>query len=97
MYKIFNTRYVYILESEEGKFYTGMTWNIRLRIFRHNGLLWGGGKYTEPRRPWFLVHLERYSNGEEAHAREVEVKAMSHAEKKNLIDRASKQDILSAI
>jgi len=90
--------YVYIVECKDETFYTGITWNIRRRIEQHNGVSWlPGAKYTKSRRPVFLVHLEKYPSRREAHKRELEIKEFSHAEKQELINHATKGDILSAI
>ncbi len=91
------SHYVYILSCADGTFYTGITWNLRLRIARHNGLFWGGGKYTSIRRPVFLVHIERLNSRKDACKRELEIKAMSHPQKEHLIASTTKEQILSAI
>jgi putative endonuclease len=77
--------YVYILEGNDGSFYTGVTKNLQLRVRRHNGLLWGGAKYTRTRRPWFLVYFERYSTRGEALRREHQIKQLSKEQKRELI------------
>lgn len=74
-----------------------MTWNLRLRIARHNGLLWGGAKYTKTRRPWFLVYVEKYASRSEACVREYEIKQMTHSQKRALAASISKEDILNAL
>lgn len=91
--------YVYIIEGNDGDFYTGMTNSIRRRLNEHNGKgRWKNPKaWTYKRMPVFLVHLERYPNKMMAHARELEIKELSHQEKVDLISKASKADILSAI
>ena len=94
-----NPYYVYIIEGSDGMFYTGMTKSIRRRLNEHNGR----GRWRNPRAwtfrrmPMFLVHLEKHSDRKSAHARELELKGLSVAEKKVLIVMTSKEQILSAI
>lgn len=90
--------YVYMVEGKDGHFYTGITSNVRRRLEQHNGISWWpGARYTESRRPVFLVHLEKYKTRSEAFIRERKIKEMSHKEKESLIGGHTKSDILSAI
>jgi putative endonuclease len=94
-----NPHYVYIIEGTDGKFYTGITKNIRRRLNEHNGK----GRWRNPhawtfrRMPMFLVHLEKHPDRKSAHARELELKNMPPEGKKALIAVTSKEQILSAI
>ena len=94
-----NPHYVYIIEGTDGKFYTGMTKNIRRRLNEHNGKgRWRNPKaWTFKRMPMFLVHLEKHPDKKSARSRELELKELSHSEKKTLILSTSKEQILSAI
>jgi len=90
--------YVYILICRDGHYYTGQTNNIRKRINQHNGVgFWKGAKYTKARRPVFLQHLERFPDRKSAISREKEIKELGHEEKKEIIESATKAEILSAI
>jgi putative endonuclease len=89
--------YVYIVEGKNGNFYTGITWNVRKRIRQHNGLKWGGAKFTDHERPIFLVHIERFNSRKEAVHRELEIKSFSHNQKKELIQKTTKEQVLAAI
>lgn len=90
--------YVYIVECKDESFYTRITGNIKRRIAQHNGLSWlPGSRYTKKRRPVFLVHLEEYETRAEARKREKEIKPLSQKEKRDLIKKTSKADILSVI
>lgn len=61
-------RYVYIIECEDGSFYTGRTWKPGLRYDQHlSGL---GSKYTAKHRVKKLAYLEDYEDFEEASLRE---------------------------
>lgn len=92
-----NPYYVYIVECADQTLYTGITWNIRKRIKQHNGLTCGGSKYVRSRRPVSLVLVEKCTSHREACRREIEIKAMSRAEKKELISKTTKEDLLSSI
>jgi putative endonuclease len=94
-----NPHYVYIIEGTDEKLYTGITKSIRRRLNEHNGKgRWRNpGAWTFRRMPMFLVHLEKHPDRKSAHARELEIKLMSAAEKKALIAATSKEQILSAI
>lgn len=90
--------YVYILVCRDNTFYTGYTANIRQRINQHNGVsFWPGAKYTKSRRPVFLQHLERFPRRKDAIKRELEIKAMTHEEKSDLVQQTTKEQILNAI
>lgn len=87
-----------MVECKDGTFYTGITWNVRRRIEQHNGLSFlPGAKYTKSRRPVFLVYLEKYPSRREANRREQEIQEFSHEKKRELIDNATKADILGSI
>lgn len=94
-----NPYYVYIIEGNDGEFYTGMTKSIRRRLNEHNGKGWrvNPRAWTFKRMPMFLVHLEKYPDRKSAHARELEIKPFSVKEKKALIETTTKDQILSAI
>lgn len=76
--------YVYILETKNGFYYTGMTWNPAIRFEQHlSGL---GGKYTSKYGVHKLVYLEEHEDFELARQREVQIKDFSRKKKKQLID-----------
>lgn len=94
----YKSYYVYIVVCKDDNFYTGQTGNIRMRLNQHNGVsYWPGAKYTKSRRPVFLQHLEKFQTRKDAMARENEIKQMPHTEKRDLIDKTSKDQILSAV
>jgi putative endonuclease len=77
--------YVYIVRCSDGSLYTGITRNLEKRIQRHNGLLWGGAKYTRSRRPVEYVYIEKYPTRKEAAQREYFIKHhMTKEEKERL-------------
>lgn len=77
--------YVYIAKCSDGSFYTGITHHPSIRIRQHNGILPGGAKYTQKRRPVFFIYMERWNSKNEARQRELKIKNMTHEEKAQLI------------
>ena len=66
--------YVYIIKSDEGKYYTGSTCNIEKRINQHNSRQFRG--WTNRYSNWKLVHSEIFDTRTEALKREKEIKRM---------------------
>jgi len=87
-----------MVKCSDGSFYTGITNDLERRISQHNGKTRGGAKYTHSRGPVELVYVEKYSTRKEAAKREWEIKhTLDHQGKTNLINKATKEDILRAI
>jgi len=65
--------HVYILQSEaDGSYYVGSTQDLDARVHRHNE---GRSKYTKTKRPWELVHTEKFPSRSDAVKRENQIKA----------------------
>lgn len=63
---------IYVLRSEkDGNLYTGQTNNLERRLKEHRS---GKVKSTKNRRPFILVHVEKFRTREEARWRERELK-----------------------
>ena len=62
--------YVYVLVSEDGKRYIGLTRNLRRRLEEHNR---GESRATKGRK-WKLVYYEAYLDGRDARRREKRLK-----------------------
>ena len=75
--------YVYMLQCQDGTFYTGWTNNIEKRLAQHN--LGQGARYTKCRLPVTLKYLEELPSKEEAMKREYRVKHLPRLEKAKLI------------
>jgi len=75
--------YTYIVRCADGTLYTGWTNDIRKRLEAHNS--GKGARYTKPRRPVELVHLEAYETKTEAMRREAAIKRLTREEKLTLI------------
>ena len=60
--------YCYVLQSTyNGKFYTGVTKNLKLRLEQHNKRLVRTTKYMVPLK---LIYFEGYMNKDDAYRRE---------------------------
>jgi putative endonuclease len=86
MTKIFH---VYILASQSGVLYTGVTGNLERRIRQHRGKENRGftGKYNVKKLVWFEAH----GNARSAIAREKEIKGWLRAKKIALIEAGNPQ------
>jgi putative endonuclease len=75
--------YVYIIECNNGTYYTGLTWKPELRYDQHlSGL---GGKYTAKHGVKSLVYFEEHTSYEDARKREKQIKGWSQAKKKSIL------------
>jgi len=75
--------FVYILHCLDKSFYTGYTDNLDARLKKHNS--GQAAKYTSGRRPVKLVYWEEHATKSLAMSREMKIKQLSRAEKKELI------------
>jgi putative endonuclease len=76
--------WVYVLRCADGTLYTGYTTDVERRVAEHDA--GEGAKYTRGRHPVELVHVEGYASRSAAMAREHEIKALSRAEKLQLVE-----------
>ncbi|MDD5432054.1 MAG: GIY-YIG nuclease family protein [Candidatus Omnitrophica bacterium] len=77
--------HVYIIECKDGKFYTGITKDLKRRLREHDS--GNGCKYTSCRAPVKLVHSEKALNRSRALKREAQIKQLSREAKLKLIKR----------
>jgi len=64
--------FIYIPRSlKDGSYYTGSTKDLIVRLERHNQ---GRTKYTKSKRPWELIHHEKYTDRSSAIKREQDIK-----------------------
>lgn len=76
--------FVYILELNNGLYYTGLTWDLPSRFEQHlSGL---GGKFTGKYGVRKLIYFEEHEDFELARKREIQIKDFSRKKKKELID-----------
>ena len=69
--------YLYIIQSECGHYYVGISEEIEYRINQHNE---GVSKWTSRYKGWHLVYSERYENLSKARQRENQIKRMKGGE-----------------
>lgn len=77
--------YTYMVECNDGSYYTGWTNHLEKRIQDHND--GKGAKYTKAKRPVTLVYYETFATKEEAMKREYAIKQMKRKEKEALIQK----------
>jgi len=79
--------FVYMLLCDDGSYYTGSTNNVALRFERHKKGY--GARYTRIRRPKSVVYVQRFATRAAAIRREMQIKSLSHSEKKELVSPAN--------
>ncbi|KJR97900.1 MAG: endonuclease [Desulfobulbaceae bacterium BRH_c16a] len=77
--------YVYIVRCLDSTYYTGITTDLARRMAEHNSARLGA-RYTRPRRPVVLVYSEPADSRGAAARREYQIKKMTPAGKKCLIE-----------
>lgn len=75
--------YVYILECEDGSYYTGTTWSPDKRWTQHLSSL--GSRYTSEHKVKSLAYLEEHDDIEVARNRERQIKGWTRQKKEKLI------------
>jgi predicted GIY-YIG superfamily endonuclease len=75
--------WVYIIECGDGSLYTGITTDVERRFEEH--ARGRGARYTRGRGPLKVVHTETSGTKSEALRRELAIKAMSPARKRQLV------------
>ncbi len=75
--------YLYILECDDGNFYTGITKDLQRRLQQH--ITGKGAKYTRSHGAVEMVYTENYLNRSEATIREMAIKKLSRVRKQKLI------------
>jgi putative endonuclease len=76
--------FVYILLCADKSFYTGITWNLGVRIFQHNNHI--KSALQNSKIPVILVYWERFDNRIKAAEREKEIKGWRREKKISLIN-----------
>lgn len=81
--------FTYILQSTDGRYYTGYTTNLEQRMKSHQE--GKGSKFIRGFGFGKLLYHETYSTKSEAMKREAEIKRLSRAEKEKLIFSMNKK------
>lgn len=76
---------LYILRCGDGTLYTGITTDVEKRLEAHRA--GKGAKYTRGRSPLEVVYREACGTRSDALKRELEIKALSRAEKEALLSK----------
>lgn len=77
------TSYTYILQCEDGTYYTGWTNDLPKRF--HDHVHGRGAKYTKSHKPLRIAYYEEFETPEEAMSREWHIKKLSRKEKEELM------------
>ena len=84
--------YVYIIETEDHYYYTGISTDVDRRFNQHlNG---NGAKFFAGRKPLQVVYSEGGHTRSSATIREIEIKRLSHTEKERLCIESTKYDYI---
>ena len=76
--------YVYILQTNDGSYYTGLTRDIQARLDRH--IRGRGAKFTKTKKSIRLVYYEETKDIKSAMKREKQIKDFSRPKKEILIN-----------
>ena len=78
-----SNHHVYVVECDDGTYYTGYTTDVERRVAEHNDGT--GAKYTRGRRPVELVHAESFDTQSAAMQREYAIKQLRRPAKERLV------------
>lgn len=78
--------FVYILQCNDGTYYTGYAVDLDKRLQQHQAGI--ACKYTRGRRPVALVYWEECENKSQAMSREAQIKKLQRNQKEKLIKSA---------
>jgi len=82
------------LRCADGTLYTGVTTDVKRRLYEHNHLDKKGAKYTKTRRPVSLLVKQSYLSRSEAQSAEYKFKKLPRAKKlKRIEEWISLQDM----
>jgi putative endonuclease len=76
--------YVYIVECQDGAYYTGYTNDLEKRIDEHNNSK-RGARYTRYKRPVKLVYAKEYQYYKDALDEERNIKKLTREQKEELV------------
>ncbi len=76
---------VYIIETEQGQFYTGISTDVERRFAEHQNSS-KGASFFRRSKPKTIVYREKHLDRSSATRREIEIKRMTRAQKQILIE-----------
>jgi len=77
--------FMYVVECNDGTFYTGISTDVNRRVNEHNTSN-KGAKYTKTRRPVKLLKVWEFSDRSEASKEEYKFKRLNRKKKLELIN-----------
>lgn len=84
--------FVYIIEAESGKLYTGITKDLEKRFEAHLKMR-TGARFFRTSPPKEILYNECFENRSEATKREIEIKKMSREEKLKIVKKSGSSDL----
>ena len=75
--------FCYMLRCKDGSLYVGMTYDVAVRVEKHNRGL--GPEYTKKRRPVELIWSQEFADRSAARATEVKLKGWTRKKKLSLV------------
>lgn len=79
-----NSWFVYIIQSEKGKLYTGITTDVQRRFLEHQSGK-GGAKFFRSDSAKEVVYIEDCESRSHASIREAQIKKLSRKQKEKLV------------
>jgi putative endonuclease len=76
--------YTYILQCSDGRYYTGSTRDLEMRLAQHK--TGEGANFTRKNLPVELVYYEEFDRIDDAFYREKQIQGWSHSKKEALIN-----------
>ncbi|MEZ4816101.1 MAG: GIY-YIG nuclease family protein [Bdellovibrionota bacterium] len=77
--------FLYIVETELGRFYTGVAKDVNQRFRQHSGEIKGGAKFFRSDKASLLLYVKKCKNRSEAQKLESRIKSLSRKEKEELV------------
>lgn len=84
---VFTPMWVYIAKCGDGTLYTGVTTDLKRRIYEHNHSP-NGHHYTSKRTPVEIIYTEEYPSHAPAFRREREIKSFTRKQRLDLIQQS---------
>ncbi|MGV9168833.1 MAG: GIY-YIG nuclease family protein [Promethearchaeia archaeon] len=88
--------YVYIIETQDGTYYTGQTNDLIRRLDEHASGNSHSAKYLRMHPPKYLVHYERFESRSDAMRREIEIKQSRSLKERLIGERRDIEGILES-